>query len=188
MPTVQHRETFSPVLLSSQPLAVSAEQKQVVREILEIGASDSKFAAKMYDAIYYVLTAGSVRPPIISSLSPNSAVLGSPSFTLNVIGTGFKTGSKIIWNGSEEPTTVVSATHLTTGVDMSTASAAVSLPVSVLNPDGVMSDPMTFTFISDAPALTAGTMSAKKSEKFVEKESATEKKLAVEEHHEKGSE
>jgi hypothetical protein len=153
MPSILHPDPFSPVLLSSTALRVSPEQRNFIREILEIACSDSKFAEKAYRAIELVLTAGSVVPPVIVSLDPPSAVLGSPSFTLRVSGTGFTPGSVIMFNGSEEPTTFVSNLEVTTEVDMSTAGVAVAVPVAVLNPDGVLSDPMNFTFLESAPEI-----------------------------------
>src|SRR5678816_2221276 len=56
--------------------------------------------------------------PTTTALVPSSAKLGDPSFTLHVQGTGFVPGSVILWNGSPEPTTFVSATELTTLVNM----------------------------------------------------------------------
>jgi hypothetical protein len=90
-----------------------------------------------------------VVPPVIDSLEPNTAALGSPSFTLHVKGSGFREDSKVSWNGSEEPTTFVSATELTTEVDMSTAEAAVALPVLVRNADAD-SNTVVFTLTNGA--------------------------------------
>jgi hypothetical protein len=88
--------------------------------------------------------------PVVTALVPDSAVLGSPSFTLHVHGTGFAPDAVIVWNGSDEPTTVVSATEVTTGVDMTTAAVAVAIPVAVRNGD-VVSDALPFTFTEATP-------------------------------------
>jgi|SRR5436190_408140 hypothetical protein len=156
MPSVLRRETFNPTLLESESLVVSAEQQNHIREILDIGASDSRFAAKMYDAIYRVLTSGPAIPPIVSSLSPNTVVIGSPTFDIHVMGSGFVAGSVIMFNGIEEPTTVVSPTELTTGVNMPLWTAEAEVPVTVLNPDGVLSDPLTFSFTAAAAQSNFG--------------------------------
>jgi hypothetical protein len=88
--------------------------------------------------------------PVVTALVPDTAVLGSPSFTLHVHGTGFAPDAVIVWNGTDEPTTVVSATEVTTGVNMATATAAVTVPVAVRNGD-MVSDPLPFTFTEATP-------------------------------------
>jgi hypothetical protein len=90
-------------------------------------------------------------PPVVTALVPDTAVLGSPDFTLTVEGTGFTATSVIVWNGADEPTTVVSATALTTGVHMATAAVPITLPVAVRNGDGPLSNAVLFTF-TEAPA------------------------------------
>jgi hypothetical protein len=83
--------------------------------------------------------------PVLTSLVPASAALGSPSFTLHVRGTGFQPTDIIVWNGSPEPTTFVSATELTTGVNMATAVVAIPIPIQVQTSGGVVSNTLTFT-------------------------------------------
>ena len=92
--------------------------------------------------------------PTVTSLVPSTAALGSPSFTLSVMGMGFTADCVILWNGSPEPTVVVSATELTTGVNMATAELAVTLPVAVRSgiseEDYAMSNELAFTFLPAA--------------------------------------
>lgn len=145
-----YQDPFSPVLFSSETLILSEEQKFYVNRILHTACSDTKFAEKAYAAIQFVLTGGSVSIPVVSSLSPSSAMLGSPSFTLHVVGTGFGVESVIVWNGGTELTTFVSDTELTTEIDMSTAQVAIDLPVSVQTGLGVMSNVMTFSLTDPA--------------------------------------
>lgn len=90
--------------------------------------------------------------PAIRALTPASAVLGDPSFTLRVQGGHFTPGSTIVWNGANEPTTFVSWGEVTTVVNMDTAIHAVSLPVQVRGSNGLLSAPATFTFTEPAPA------------------------------------
>src|ERR1051326_505758 len=72
--------------------------------------------------------------PAITSLSPSSAAAGSSSFALTVNGTGFVSGSLVLWNGGSRATTYVSATQLQatiTAADIGnpfTAQVAVSSP------------------------------------------------------------
>ena len=94
---------------------------------------------------------GSTPAPTITALVPSDVALGSPSFTVHVMGT-FQDGDVIVWNGSDEVTTFVSATELTTGVNMDTAEAAVSVPVLVRSGSGAASNEMAFTFKPASPA------------------------------------
>lgn len=86
-------------------------------------------------------------PPVVTALAPDTAVLGQASFTVHVQGTGFAPDAVIVWNGYDEPTTVVSPTEVTTGVDMTVWLAPATVPVAVRNGDGLLSEPLPFTFI-----------------------------------------
>jgi hypothetical protein len=83
--------------------------------------------------------------PVLSSVSPNSAVLGGPNFRVNLTGTGFLASSIIVFAGHDEPTTLESDGRLSTGVDMSVWHGPDTVPVSVRNGDKV-SNTLTFTF------------------------------------------
>lgn len=87
--------------------------------------------------------------PVINSLNPNTAVVGGPDLTMTVIGSGFTSGSVIVWNGGDEPTTFVSATQVSTGVKPSTASGPWSIPVAVRNGDKI-SNSLAFQFTAAA--------------------------------------
>jgi len=92
-------------------------------------------------------------PPVVTALAPDTAQLGTPSFTIHVHGTGFTLASVIVWNGSDEVTTVVSATEVTTGVNMTTAAVATAVPVGVRNGAEVSNTlPFTFTDV-ETPGL-----------------------------------
>jgi hypothetical protein len=90
-------------------------------------------------------------PPVVTALEPDTVALGAPSFTIRVVGAGFAPDAVIVWNGSDEVTTVVSATEVTTGVNMATATVAVSVPVAVRNGDGLVSNALDFTFTEATP-------------------------------------
>ena len=149
--TPRYRDAFKPTLLSSPALKVTDEQKDFIKTVLDYACSDSQFSKKAYDAIVYILTNGSVVAPVVGLLNPSSATIGDASFTLRVVGTGFDAQSQIIWNGSPEPTTYVSATELTTLVNMETATTPAAIPVSVYSGMSVMSNVLTFTL--SAPAV-----------------------------------
>jgi len=89
--------------------------------------------------------------PSITALVPASAPLGAPNFTLRVQGANFRTGDAILWNGSPEPTTFVSPTELTTGVNMATAEVPIAIPVAVQALTGQASNVATFDLVEAAP-------------------------------------
>jgi hypothetical protein len=151
MPTVKNPDPFSAVLLNSPPLVVSQEQKDYIRKILDKACSDSRFADKAYAAIAYVLLGNNIRAATVTSLTPNSAEIGDPAFTLHVHGTNFDSGTVIFFNGLPEPTTLVSATEVTTGVNMPLWVAPAVVPVHV-EKGGVVSESVNFTF-TDGVAL-----------------------------------
>jgi hypothetical protein len=146
-----HHDPFAPVLFSSPALELTEEQKQYMWEIIQLGASDSRFAQKTYNSIIVILTHGSQPLPQVNSISPTSAALGSESFDLHVSGANFDPEAKIVWNGAVEPTTFVSETELTTGVNMGTAEQAVQVPVQVQNENGALSNTQLFEFTPAAP-------------------------------------
>lgn len=152
MSVVQYRDPFNAVLLDSPALLVTDEQDLYIREVLNTSCSDRQFAQKAYDAIHHILTAEPPVIPAITSLTPSTAAVGDASFTLQVMGTGFNPGSVIMFNGLNENTTFVSDTEVSTGVDMSVWLAAAVVPVNVMT-NGVISDPMDFTFTDASGGL-----------------------------------
>lgn len=161
-----YSDPFSPVLTSSQALRLSEEQRALIQKVLMRSCSDSRFADKAYVAIARILTAGSTPAPTVTSLNPPTVAIGSPTFDIEVHGTGFTPESKIIFNGFEEPTTYVSANIVKTGVNMPLWLAPVVVPVGVASKEGLLSNTMNFSFTEvEAPAA----LSAKKFEKKEEK-------------------
>jgi len=146
MPVIQplYQDAFNPITFTSPALVVTVEQRALLRRILDVCCSDTRFAEKAEVAIIALLTTEPSTLPVIESITPESAALGDPSFTLHVNGSGFEEGSAIIWNGSPEPTIVVSPTELTTQVDMSTAVVATTVPVMVQDANGALSNSVPF--------------------------------------------
>jgi hypothetical protein len=99
------------------------------------------------------LTLPSGDPPILESISPNTAVIGGPDVTMTASGIGFTEASVINFNGGEEPTTFVDGGRVTTIVKPSTATTPGSYPVTVANGDKV-SGAASFTF-TEAGAFAA---------------------------------
>lgn len=91
--------------------------------------------------------------PAISSVTPNPAQAGN--VTLTVTGTGFHNGGSVRLNGSALTTTFVSSTRLTA---IGSASAASSVPVTVTNPDGQVSNSYTIA-VNGATAPVTVTVS-----------------------------
>jgi hypothetical protein len=83
--------------------------------------------------------------PTLTSLSPDTAVLGDPDIVMSCIGTGFTAESVIYFADQDEPTTLVSDTEVTTGVKPSLPWGAVTVPVYVRN-GSLASEPLDFTF------------------------------------------
>lgn len=83
--------------------------------------------------------------PTVTALVPATVAIGAPSFTVHVTGTGFGADSVIVWNAYDEPTTVVSPTEVTTGVNMAVWLAPATVPVQVRSA-GALSAPVSFTF------------------------------------------
>lgn len=83
-------------------------------------------------------------PPTITSLNPATAAVGAAPFTLHVIGTNFRQGCQILWDGAPVVTTFVSATELTTPLNLASATPG-SSSVAVRSLAGVESNAATFT-------------------------------------------
>jgi hypothetical protein len=107
-------------------------------------------------AVNLVVSTGSV--PVTTSLSPSTAALGGPTFTLTVNGSNFVQGATVNWNGSPLTTTYVSATELQATVPSTDLAAAGSAQVTVTNPmpgGGTSTPALTFTIQLKPPALTS---------------------------------
>ena len=75
-----------------------------------------------------------VAVPSISSLLPYEVIAGSPSFTLIVSGAQFQPTSRVLWNGSQRPTTYVSATRIEAAITLQDVAAPASVRIVVQNP------------------------------------------------------
>jgi uncharacterized protein (TIGR03437 family) len=103
----------------------------------------------------FTITAASTAGPVVSGLSPASAAVGDPPFTLTVNGSGFVAGSTVTLNGAPLSTQYVSATRLQAGVPMPTITSAGSAAVAVVNPGGVVSAAMNFRITAPRPVLVS---------------------------------
>jgi hypothetical protein len=95
-----------------------------------------------------------VPPPTVTALSPSYATAGGTAFTLTVSGTNFVSGAKVRWNGSDRTTTFVSATQLRASITAADIATPATVPVTVLNPDGGLSNAVNFDVRVPPPAYT----------------------------------
>ena len=72
--------------------------------------------------------------PTLTSISPASAGVGGPAFALTATGANFAGNSVVQVNGSNRPTSFVSATQLTATIAASDLAAAGTLSVTVFTP------------------------------------------------------
>jgi trimeric autotransporter adhesin len=95
--------------------------------------------------------------PTITSISPQTAYLNSPSFTLTVNGTGFVSGAAVYISSSALPTTYVSSTQLTATVSAAYLSNTGSDYLYVVNPGpgGGYSGSAILTVVSLDPYLSS---------------------------------
>jgi peptidoglycan/xylan/chitin deacetylase (PgdA/CDA1 family) len=94
--------------------------------------------------------------PTITGLSPPSAVVGGPAFTLTVNGTNFVSGSAVRWNGSNRPTTYVSGAQVTASINAADIAAVGAANVKVFNPSpgGGLSSAQSIPINYPVPAVT----------------------------------
>lgn len=74
--------------------------------------------------------------PSISSLSPNTTVMGGAAFTLTVSGSGFVSGAVVYFHGNSRSTTFVSSTKVSANITAADIATAQTVPVYVKNPGG----------------------------------------------------
>jgi hypothetical protein len=97
--------------------------------------------------------------PTITSLTPSSAIAGSPMFTLAVNGTNFNSAATVQFNGNSLATTFGSSTQLTAVVPATDISAPGTANITVSNPagSGGLSSPSTFFIGASGGTSSAGT-------------------------------
>jgi predicted outer membrane repeat protein len=72
--------------------------------------------------------------PMISDLSPATATVNGPAFTLTIQGSGFAEGAQLNWAGIMRPVTFISSTELRVAVNTADLATARAVDVSVANP------------------------------------------------------
>ncbi len=93
--------------------------------------------------------------PLITSISPLAAMLGTTEVTLTVTGQNFLPGATVLWNGLSLPTTSPATGQLAAMIPNSLLLAPGNAIVSVRNPDGQTSAGVPFQVIAPPPALSS---------------------------------
>lgn len=85
--------------------------------------------------------------PVATSSTPDNAPAGTGALTITIDGSDFIASSVVRWNGSNRPTTFVSATQLNADISGADLATAGNVTITVFNsaPGGGESTPMTFT-------------------------------------------
>src|SRR5690606_1849902 len=73
-----------------------------------------------------------------TSVSPSSALAGSPGFTISVFGSGFTPGMSIVWNGTQLSTTYISSTQLQAYIDTFRLASPGTFPITVTGTSGTV--------------------------------------------------
>ena len=84
-----------------------------------------------------LMAAAAASAATIGSLTPSQAKAGDAAFVLVVDGEGFTegaTGSRVLWNGFQRPTTWVSANRLTAAISAADVDEALTATVQVTTP------------------------------------------------------
>jgi FG-GAP-like repeat/IPT/TIG domain len=93
--------------------------------------------------------------PTVGGLSPASATVGGPAFTLTIIGTGFGPTSTVTFGSATVSSAYTNSTTLQASIPASAIAVAGTPLVSVQNPGGNPSVVISFTVNNPAPALTS---------------------------------
>ena len=92
---------------------------------------------------------------VLTSISPTSVAVGAGATTLQLTGSNFVSGSVVTFNGSDLPTSYVSATSLSAVIPSSSLNAGGTAEVAVANPGASASASMAFAVDSPTPVLTS---------------------------------
>ena len=100
--------------------------------------------------------------PTITALSPASALVGGPTFSISVTGTGFVGSSSVRLNGAPRPTTLVSSSQLSVAIGAADVAALGTAQVTVTNPapGGGVSSALPFSIVAACTVAVSPTSQA----------------------------
>jgi hypothetical protein len=93
------------------------------------------------------------QPPSILAVTPSTVQAGAAGFTLTVAGSGFLSGTVVVWNTTNLVTTFGSATQLSAAVPASLVAQAAAVSIHVANPDGTISNALALTVTNPPPSI-----------------------------------
>lgn len=98
-----------------------------------------------------------VKPPVLglNEVSPTTVTAGGRAFTLTVLGTGFTTSSKVMWNGTALPTTYVAESEVLAQVSAADIAAVGHASVTVEDPTSSVGTTSAQTVTITAPSIDA---------------------------------
>ncbi len=92
--------------------------------------------------------APAVNAPVITALSPASAIAGGAPFTLTVTGSNFDPAAQVQFNGSSRTTTFISSTQLQAAITSGDIASVGANSVTVVNPVASGGTSAAFTFFT----------------------------------------
>jgi Putative Ig domain len=95
--------------------------------------------------------------PVLNSISPTSATGGGGAFTLTANGSGFTSGTVVLWNGGALATTYISDTKLTAAAPASLIAAPGIATIAAYTSGRYGGTSGTLSFTIDAPPVTTTT-------------------------------
>lgn len=95
--------------------------------------------------------------PVVEAIEPFAATAGDAPFTLTVRGSGFVSGTTVLWGGAALATTFVDETQLTAQVSAAQLSAAATVPVTTRSPapGSFVSNAAAFVVAAPLPSVSA---------------------------------
>src|SRR5262249_50833780 len=93
--------------------------------------------------------------PVILSLNPSSAVVGTGSFLLQVTGANFTAGAQGRWNGSSRTTDFTDSAHVVGHILRAAILSPRSVQVTGVTPTGRRSSAVTFQILPNSPSITS---------------------------------
>ncbi|MCK6545423.1 IPT/TIG domain-containing protein [Myxococcota bacterium] len=125
--------------------------------INENGPCNDNNPATVIDVCYLGACVAGNPVPALTSITPNTGVVGGNGGTMTINGTGFVSSSRARWGSTNLTTTYVSPTRVTAAITATQLAVNGTYDIVVTNPvpGGGASAPRTFTLTSPAPTLSS---------------------------------
>jgi len=138
-------------VLTGAPQLATAVTAATPAGTYPITISAGTLAAANYTFSFANGTLSVLPVPVITSLSPVVMTAGSKDISVTVNGTGFQSGATVRLNGTAHASTFVSSLRLTALVTTADLANIGIARVTVLNPDGGLSNPISIAIDSTSP-------------------------------------